>query len=214
MEKNEMESPLVGKDLVLAGYMALPGTILLKECEKEFLLQRLPESVLTGIQECHVRQTKVWMELYGNLEKGLLERAKEDPVYAGTGLAAWYPVGPGGILDNLWYMAKKWQTGFLAYLKDIPVRQETIEICEILNINPYHLWSDGAILLAADHGARLCEVLRAQGWEEARVIGALAEGNNRQVSNGETIRFLSRPGEDEAMRYLREQREGRLPETE
>ena len=37
-------------------------------------------------------------------------------------------------------------------LKKIPIRQETIEICEFFDLNPYKLLSGGSLLLAAADG--------------------------------------------------------------
>ena len=35
-------------------------------------------------------------------------------------------------------------------LKKIPIRQETVEVCEALGLNPYILMSSGSMMIAAD----------------------------------------------------------------
>ena len=42
--------------------------------------------------------------------------------------------------------------GFEVDLYRIPVRQETIEVCERYELNPYRLLSSGCVLAAADNG--------------------------------------------------------------
>ena len=44
----------------------------------------------------------------------------------------------GGILNALWYMAEECQTGFEISLRKIPIAQQTVEILEVFDINPYY----------------------------------------------------------------------------
>ena len=48
------------------------------------------------------------------------------------------PVSEGGIFSALWRMAEELKTGLLIDIKKIPLRQETIEILELYDINPYY----------------------------------------------------------------------------
>ena len=48
-------------------------------------------------------------------------------------------VGEGGIFAALYRLAKEADTGLVVDLKAMPVRQETIEICEYYKLNPYQL---------------------------------------------------------------------------
>ncbi len=47
-----------------------------------------------------------------------------------AGANALYAMGGGRLLSALWKMAEASQTGLTADLRHVPVRQETIEICE------------------------------------------------------------------------------------
>ena len=85
------------------------------------------------------------------------------------------------------------------YLRDIPVKQETIEICEVLEVNPYHLLSGGCALLTADNGYRLCADLREMGFDAA-VIGRITADNDKAIINGDSLGFLNRPQTDEYIR--------------
>ena len=81
-------------------------------------------------------------------------------------------------------------------LKKIPVKQETIEICEYYDINPYYLYSAGAMLAGTDNGEALVAELAAAGIP-AVVIGRVTDGKDRIIRNGEDVRFLDRPKQDE-----------------
>ena len=52
-------------------------------------------------------------------------------------------MGEGGFLSALWKMAEASQVGLEMDFSKVPIRQETIEICEIFDINPYKLNSEG-----------------------------------------------------------------------
>ena len=60
----------------------------------------------------------------------------------------------------------------------VPIRQETIEICEIFDINPYKLNSEGAVLIGIPAGEALVQELRRMGMMAA-VIGQTNAGNDR-----------------------------------
>jgi hydrogenase maturation factor len=81
-------------------------------------------------------------------------------------------------------------------LRKIPVKQETIEICEHFDINPYNVCSEGSILAAAKEGAALVEALVREGVP-ATLIGRLTDGNDRILWNDGNKRFLDRPQRDE-----------------
>ena len=112
------------------------------------------------------------------------------------GAAAMHDLSQGGIFNALWEMADQAGVGLEVDLKKIPVRQETIEICEYFDINPYYLYSAGALLVGTAHGEALVSYLGAQGIL-ASVIGRVTDGNDRVIRNGSEQRYLDRPKPDE-----------------
>ena len=60
-----------------------------------------------------------------------------------------HDVREGGIFAALWEMAAAKNVGLSVDLKNIPIRQHTIEVCEYFNLNPYMLRSGGTLLLPA-----------------------------------------------------------------
>ena len=105
-------------------------------------------------------------------------------------------IGEGGILSALWNMAEELRTGLEIRLRDIPIRQETIEILERFDLNPYYALSDGAYLAVTSHGDELLAAVSGAGLT-CDEIGELRPGIARTVINGESIRYLDRPQPEE-----------------
>ena len=107
-----------------------------------------------------------------------------------------HDVREGGIFAALWEMAAAKNVGLSVDLKNIPIRQHTIEVCEYFNLNPYMLRSGGTLLLACANGARLVEQFQKAGIESA-VIGQTTSGNDRLIHYDEEASFLEPPKMDE-----------------
>lgn len=110
-----------------------------------------------------------------------------------NGAAALHNVSAGGIFGALWELGEQCGTGLEVDLKKIPIRQETVEICEYYDENPYMIASEGALLIVASSGSRLVRQFEEAGIVAA-VIGQIREDQDRIVKNGEEIRFLVPPG--------------------
>lgn len=107
-----------------------------------------------------------------------------------------HDVREGGIFAALWEMAAAANVGLSIDLKNIPIKQHTIEVCEYFNLNPYMLRSGGTLLLACANGARIVEQLKNAGVEAA-VIGQTTAGNDRLIHYDDEARFLELPKMDE-----------------
>ena len=71
-----------------------------------------------------------------------------------------------------------------------------MEICEYFDINPYNLYSAGALLAGSWQPEVLVSKLHEQGIPAA-VIGYVTDKNDRIIRNGEDVRFLDRPQQEE-----------------
>ena len=100
-------------------------------------------------------------------------------------------------------MAQASGIGLEIDLKKIPVRQETIEICEYFDVNPYKLLSGGAILMAAKDGNRVVRMMEQAG-KKATIIGKATEGNDRVLLYDDERRFLETPQTDELLSVFSE----------
>ena len=109
-----------------------------------------------------------------------------------SGVRAMHDVTTGGIFGALWELAEASGVGLDITLKKIPIRQETVEICEFFDINPYQIASGGSLLMAAEDGNRLVMDLVKEGIP-AVVVGKATAGNDRVLINEEERRFLEPP---------------------
>lgn len=169
-----------GDDLVMTKWAGLEGTSIIAAEKQEELAKRLPSQIINAALE---------MREY-------ISVVPEAAVAVKTGVSAMHDVTEGGIFGALWEMGEASGVGILADLKKIPIRQETVEICELFDINPYMLISSGSMLIGTPHGNILVDDLQKQGIPAA-VIGRATEGNDRIVVNDEEQRFLEPAGSDQ-----------------
>ena len=113
-----------------------------------------------------------------------------------SGVTAMHDVTEGGIYGALWELAEASGVGLEIDLKKIPVRQETIELCEYYRLNPYQLISSGCMLMTAPDGRRLVRDLEKAGIH-ATLIGRCVDGKAKKILNGEDTAYLERPKTDE-----------------
>ncbi|MDE6531424.1 MAG: hydrogenase maturation factor [Lachnospiraceae bacterium] len=118
-----------------------------------------------------------------------------------SSVGAMHNVSEGGIFGALWNMAEHSGVGLEIELKKIPIRQETVEICNYFDINPYALLSTGCLLMTAENGYELVESLHKEGISAA-VIGRTTDRNDRLIINEEEKRFLTPAQQDESFKLL------------
>lgn len=165
-----------GHDIVMTKWIGLEGTARIAVSCKEKLLERFPGPMVEEAE--HFFQ--------------YLSIIPEAATAVKSGVRAMHDVTGGGIFDALWELAEASGVGLEIDLKKIPLRQETVEICELFDVNPYQMPSRGSLLLAASDGNRLVMDL-AQAGIHAAVIGKATAGNDRVVLNEEERRFLEPP---------------------
>lgn len=172
-----------GQDLVVAGYAGLAGTVKLAEAAKEELSRWFSDEYMEEIADaaplCPV-SPEFWRS---------------------CGAAEWEPADEGGILTAIWNLTGAYETGVEFYLRQIPMRQETVEVCERLELNPYRLYSWGCVLLTADNGGQLVRIL-AEKHIPAQVIGRVNKGIAREMIVQEGRGFLERPQPDEITKVI------------
>src|SRR3712207_610082 len=91
-----------------------------------------------------------------------------------------------GVFGALCEMAEAAGCGLEVDLNTIPIRQETVEICEFFHVNPYQIMSSGSMLMITENGENLVRELEKAGIP-ARVIGVLTDRNDRILQNGSEI---------------------------
>jgi len=169
-----------GDDVVVTKWIGIEGTsIIAKEKEEELLL----------------RFARPFVEEAKNFDR-FLSVVPEAAIAVRSGVSAMHDVTEGGIYGALWELAEASGIGLEIDLKAIPVRQETVEICECFRLNPYQLISSGCMLMTSPDGRSLVRDLERAGIRAA-LIGQCVEGKAKKVVNGEDVAFLERPKTDE-----------------
>lgn len=178
VQRRKKVSP--GKDIVFINPIAIEGTLLLLEEKEEELRRHFSSAFLDDI-----------LQYAGSLQ-GLslypLTSFLRDKVYV------MHNAGQAGIFAGLWEIGEALGFGLEVDLKKIPIRQETVEICEIFNKNPYQLISTSALICITEDGNALVQEAERKGYP-AQVAGKILAGNDRVILNGEERRFLEPPRE-------------------
>lgn len=125
----------------------------------------------------------------------------EAKLAAEAGVKAMHDASQGGIYAALWDLAEAAHIGLDVDFRAIAVSQEIIEVCEKYDINPYELDSTGCLLMTAEDGCAIVDILEQNGIP-ATVIGRTVAGNDRIIRNREETRYLEAPKQDEIYRFM------------
>lgn len=172
--------PAAGQAVVMTKWMGLEGTAVLAQEKEAELLERYPFSITTAAK---------------GFEK-YLPILPEAATALKSGATAMHDMRNGGVFGGLYELAGRLGVGLSIDLKKIPVKQETIEICEFFDLNPYGLLSGGSLLIVAEDGDGMVKALQEAGIPAA-VIGRTTDNNDKVLHNGEEIRFLEPARPDE-----------------
>ncbi len=175
-----------GQDIVISKWIGLEGTALLATEKEKELLNRYPAYLIEEAK---------------GYEKYLLILA-EAATAVKSGVCAMHDASTGGIFSALWELAESAGVGLDIDLKKLPIKQETIEICEFLDVNPYELLCGGSLIMTAENGFDLVNALNQEGIP-AVLVGKITDGHQKIVRNEDEIRFLERPKTDEIIRVLK-----------
>ena len=114
-----------------------------------------------------------------------------------AGAVYMHPVSRGGIFGSLWELGEKLGCGMEIGLRDILLRQETVELTEFLGIDPYRLMGCGSLLMVC-RPADVQELMKRLSQEgiAAGLIGRITREKARVLRNGEDVHYLEKPAPD------------------
>ncbi|MDO5702784.1 MAG: AIR synthase-related protein [Lachnospiraceae bacterium] len=101
-------------------------------------------------------------------------------------------IGERGLLSCLWDMGEELGCGMEIEMKKIPIRQEAVEICELMRADPYMEESRGALLLAVPDSAKTLWALSRAGIR-AEMIGVITDSPARTIIYPGHTRYLDKP---------------------
>lgn len=185
-----LNETVAGSELVMTKTAGLAGAVLLSEAYREALHERYTYAF---IDKARVRRNELSVRKEAKLLKEL-------------GIVHMHDVAEGGVYGAVWELAESLQAGVEIDLKRIPILQETVEISEYFDVNPYQLKGDGALLFLTNDSALIIEKLEEAGIPAA-VIGRMTEGNDRILVNEDEVRHLEPNRVEEYERAVQMMRE-------
>lgn len=174
-----------GDELVMTKWAGLEGTAILANERFEELTEKYTEDFISSARD--------YMQY--------ISVVPEARIAAKFGVCAMHDITECGVYGAVWEMASASNLGAEIHLQKIPIRQETVEICEYFDLNPYQMMSSGCLLIGTKKGNALVEELQ-KAKIPAAVIGKVVEGNDKVVISGEERRFLEPPKSDELYKVL------------
>ncbi|HHT97678.1 MAG TPA: hydrogenase maturation factor [Clostridiales bacterium] len=174
-----------GDSIIVTKWVGLEGTAIIAVDKKTELLTRYSNSFVDSA-------IKLLDEI------SVIPEAK---ISKEVGVSSMHDITEGGIFGALWEIGVASGVGLEVDINKIPIRQETVEICEFYELNPYKLMSSGCMLIVTDKANQLINKLKKANIP-AEIIGVIKEGNKRTVINGEERRFLEPPRSDELYKVL------------
>lgn len=175
---------LADEDIVMTKWLGLEGTAVIAQGSFEQLCGRYPADIIEEAADFY----------------RYLSVVPEAATAVKSGASYLHVVREGGVFGGLWELAAANGVGLVADLKRIPVRQETVEVCEFFDLNPYELLAGGSLLIVTPNGGELVRAL-AESGVPAAVIGRTAQGNDRIIRHGEESRYLEPANGDQIYRY-------------
>ena len=188
MKRNEMiktAGAKPGQEIVMTKWAGLEGTAIIATAKEAELRTKYSVSFIEG--------AKKMIEYISVVPDALVARA--------VGVTSMHDVTEGGIFGALWEIGAASKVGLEVDIKKVLLKQETVEICEFYDLNPYLLISSGCMLMITDQANLLVERLKAEGISAA-VIGRITEGNDRVIINEEERRYLEPPKSDELYKVM------------
>lgn len=174
-----------GMEVVMTNSIAIGGAGILARIFEEKLRKKFSSSF---VDDC------LKLNSYSSVEKAAKVAIESGAVYM-------HAVTDGGIFSAIWELASVQELGIKVNLKDITVWQETIEISEVLDINPYLLEGTGSLLIVCKEGIKMIDELEKEGII-ASIIGTITDSKDRVAINGDEVRYLEPPRGDEIYKFI------------
>ncbi len=174
-----------GQEIVMTKWAGLEGTAIIA-AEKE-------EELKTKYAASFIENAKEFINYLSVVPEAMVARA--------VGVTSMHDVTEGGLFGALWEIGAASKVGLEVDLKKILLKQETVEICEYYDLNPYMLISSGCMLIITDRANQLVDTLKSEGITAA-VIGRITQGNDRIIINDEERRYLEPPKSDELYKIM------------
>lgn len=182
---SNLKEVLPGYEVVMTKSIAVGGTGVISNLKQEVLSERF---ISTYVDNCKDLIHHISIE-------------KEAEIALKNFAVALHDVSTGGVFAGLWELTSASGFGVRVELDKIPVWQETVEVAEVFDINPYMLDGTGSLLIVTKDGEHMAGLLRENGIN-AEVVGVITKDKNRVLMNDDEIRFLEPQRGDEIYKFI------------
>lgn len=184
-------------DIVVAGWTGLKASLetINDDSNAKKFATRYPRHFIEKIKNSHNRivsisevkkELDIFSPMYMGENSGIDLETLED-----TNTIV-YEISKGGLYRALWDMTVALKNGFEIERYSIPVLQETIEVCDFFNLNPYEVNGEGSFLIYTDDATNLIKVLVEAGIS-AKLIGFATKELAKQIIRDDDIQYLDKP---------------------
>lgn len=97
-----------------------------------------------------------------------------------------------GIYDTLWEIGEAFQSGLMIDAFKIPILTETVEVCELLDLDPFLVPARGTVFILTEMPVQIQNLLESHGFP-SEIAGQLWENKARIVQIKDRTRFLTKP---------------------
>lgn len=170
----------IGADIVMTKTVGIEGTYILANKFKDRLIEYFNEDFVESMLKMK--------ENISVLPES--EIAKKHNPFLG------HDITEGGIYGALWEISEVTRCGIEVDIDKILIAQETIEICEYFNINPYKLISSGSMLIVCKNGDELVSELELNNIN-ASVIGKITDNKEKIIFKDGKKSFIYPQTKDE-----------------
>ena len=167
--------------IVMTKWAGMEGSCIMAQ-EREELRKVFPETILLRMR----------------MLKDYLSVRPEAQICAGERAECLVDLSQGGIYAALWRLSVKARCGLRVDMQAIPMLQETIELANHYDIDPYKMRSAGSLLAVTSDADALIGKLEDSGIPTVK-IGELAEDHDKILINDDEIRYLDLPQPDELL---------------
>lgn len=165
-------------DVLVTRYIGIRGTAILAREYRDDLVNRYPKWLID--EACQ-------FDSYLNSSDSQL--SDENVIYSKE-------YTEFGVFEALFQMSRELKCGLEINIKDIPIKQETVEICEFTGVNPYALYAGYSSVVVAKDGKKAVEFYE-KNEIPATIVGTTTKDNDKIVINEDERGFLPHIRKDE-----------------
>lgn len=167
-------------DVLVTRYIGIRGTAILAREYRDDLVNRYPKWLID--EACQFDSD--------------INSDSEDKILSDENIIYSKEYTEFGVFEALFQMSRELKCGLEINIKDIPIKQETVEICEFTGVNPYALYAGYSSVVVAKDGKKAVEFYEKNGIP-ATIVGTTTEDNDKIVINEDERGFLPHIRKDE-----------------